>query len=120
MWAGVTFAAIAVTGAGFMLWFLLGLVGDKAPSVCYWVLPVRGRPKKGRHLEFLGGIYVDQDCRAPKEKRSDYYVELLENEGHAKECISGLVAIHVRPMPAKLGWRTIQPRRCGVFHEREF
>ena len=120
MWAAVMFAAIALTGTAFMVWFLCGLLRERAPSVCYWVVAVRERAHRERHHEFLSGIYVDQDCCAPKDERSDYYAELLENEGYAKECASGLIALAIRPVSTHLGWRTIWSGREHVFHERHF
>jgi hypothetical protein len=119
MWVAVTFAAIAVTGTAFMVWFLLGLLHECA-SVCYWVVPARRRREKHRHLAVLRGIYAEEDCRAPEGKRSDYYVELLENEVYAKECVSGLIALDIRPVSTHLGWRSIWSRRDQVFHERRF
>ena len=118
MWLAVTFAAIAVTGTAFMVWFLLGLLHECAPSVCYWVVPSRRRPEKHRHLAVLRGIYAGEDCRAPEGECSDYYVELLENEVYAKECASGLIALAVHPISAELGWGSIHPRRFNAFHER--
>ena len=120
MWVAVTFAAIAVTGTAFMVWFLLALLRERAPSVCYWVVPGRRRPEKHRHPGALCGIYAGEDCRAPEGKRSDYYVELLENEVYAKECVSGLIALDIRPVSTHLGWRSIWSRRDQVFHERRF
>jgi len=107
MWVAVTLAAIAGIGTAFLLWFLHGLLRARAPSVCFRVVPARRSPDKERDRELLGGIYFDGDCRAPKDERSNYYAEVLENEGHAKECASGLIALDVRPVPAKLGWRSI-------------
>ena len=118
MWVAVTFAAIAVTGTAFMVWFLLGLLHECAPSVCYWVVPGRRRLEKHRHLAVLSGIYAGEDCRAPEGRRRDYYVELLENEVYAKECASSHIALDVHPMSARLAWGSIHPRRFNALHER--
>lgn len=122
MWLAVTFAAIAVMGTAFMVWFLLALLRERAPSVCYWVVPVHGRLEKERHLEVLGGIYGDQGCR---ETEGDYrdcrfeLVELLENENHANEGASGVIALNVRPVSDGLGSRPIHARRGYVFREHQ-
>jgi hypothetical protein len=118
MWIAVTFAAIAVMGTAFLVWFLLGLLRQRGPSVCYWIVPARRRPQKERHLEALRRIYADKDCRAPQGKRSDYCVELLENASHAKKGASGLIVLDVRLVSASLGWRSIQPSRVNAFHDR--
>jgi hypothetical protein len=116
MWAAWIVAAIALAGAAFMLRFLIALLGEGAPSVCYWVVPVRTE-KKG-HLGVLCGIYVDDDYRATESGRSDYRLELLENENYAKqECSSGLIALDVRPVSNRFGWRSIHPGRGYVFRE---
>ena len=41
MGAAWVIAAVALAGAGFMLWFLIALLRESAPSVCYWIVPVR-------------------------------------------------------------------------------
>jgi hypothetical protein len=115
-----TFTGITVPGTVFMVSFLLGLLREGAPSVCYSVAPVRRRPEEQRHLEVLRGIYADMDCRAPEDKRSDYYVKILENEGHAEECASGLVALDIRPVSIRLGWRSIWSGRDRIFHRHQF
>jgi hypothetical protein len=122
MWLAVTFAAIAFSGTVFMVFFLLALLRERAPSVCYWVVPVHGRFEKGRHLEVLGGIYGDQGCR---ETEGDYrdcrfeLVELLENENHANEGASDVIALDVRPAFDGLDWRSIHPRRGYVCREHQ-
>ncbi len=118
MWVPITFTAIALIGTAFMVWFFLGLLRERGPSVCYLIVPARRRPQKERHLAVLHRIYAGKDCSAPEGKRSDYYVELLENEVHAEECASGLIALDDRPMPANFGWRAIRIRPFRVFDER--
>jgi|ERR1700692_4495773 len=119
MWLAVTFSAIAVTGTAFVVWFLLGLLRERAPSVCHWVVPVHGHPEKERHLEVLGGIYGDEDCRETEGDLRDYRIELLENENHAKEGASGPIALDVCPASASLVWGSIDPRRFDVIHDRQ-
>src|ERR1700680_2761620 len=110
MWAAWAVAAIALAGATFMLRFLIALLREGAPSVCYWVGSIRREPEKERYLEFLSGIYVDEDCPATEGNCSAHYLELLEKENYAKEeCSSGLIALDVRPVSGGLGWRSIHP-----------
>jgi len=120
MWLAFTFAAIALAGSAFMVWFLIGLLRECPPSTWYWTVPAGRGPTKYRHLPVLRGIYGDEECRTPNGECSDYCVELSENEVYAKECASGLIALDVRPLSAKLGWRSIHSRRFNVFHERWF
>jgi len=97
-----------------MIWFLIGLVREGAPSVCYWVVPIN----RGRGQEILAvGSHGDANCWEPEWNRSEDYLELLENESHAKqECTSGLIALDVRPASAGMGWRSIHN---GVYVLRE-
>jgi hypothetical protein len=118
MWAAWIIAAIAWAGAAFMLRFLMGLLREGAPSVCYWVVPVRRGPEKEVHLKALGGIYFYDECCATD--RDDYHLEFLENEGHAKEKYdSGLVSLDVHPATARLGWRSIYSSRGHIFPEHQ-
>lgn len=113
MVAGVALAAVA-----FMLRFLAALLRENAPSVCYWVVPVRRETEKEQPVRVLRGIYFDDGGRAPKSDRGDYRCELLENEHYAKEKHSaGLVALRVRPV--LVGWsrRSIHLKRGYVFRE---
>ncbi len=52
MWPAWVIAAIALAGAAFMFRFLMALLRERAPSVCYWVVPVRPGPRKRFILEF--------------------------------------------------------------------
>jgi len=119
MWAAWIVAAIALAAATFMLGFLIALLREGAPTVCYWILPVHGRPDKGRHLTVLSGIYADKDCRvAEDEERCDYYVELLENENYAQEeSDSSLIALDIPDVSDRLGWRSVHPGRGFIFPE---
>ena len=46
MWAAWVVAAIALAGCGFMLRFLIAMLREGAPSVCYWIVPVRRGPER--------------------------------------------------------------------------
>ncbi len=118
MWAAWIVAAIALAGAAFMLRFLIALLGEGAPSVCYWVVPVRRETEKNGHLGVLCGIYFDDDCRATESGRSAYRLELVENENYAKEEYSSdLIVLDVRPVSNRSRWRSIHPGRGYVFRE---
>jgi hypothetical protein len=119
MWAAWVVAAIALAGAGFMLRFLIAILREGAPSVCYWVAPACQAPEKTQHLDVLRGIYFDETCSAAEIDRSAHYLDLLENDNYAKEeCDSGLIALDVPPASARVGWRSIDPSRGFVFRER--
>jgi hypothetical protein len=119
MWLAVTFAAIVLTGTVFMVWFLLGLLREGEPSTWYWIVPIR-REAERKTLDARNSSYVHDDCHAPESKHREYYVELLENEGYAKECASGLIALDVPPVSARRVWRSIQPKHGYIFREHRF
>jgi hypothetical protein len=101
-------AAIALAGVAFMLGFLIALLREGVPSVCYWVVPVRRELQKKEQINVLRGVYVDDDCRATEWIGGGFDREFLENEGHAKEDYdSGLITLDVRHASARLGRRSI-------------
>ena len=117
MWPAWVVAAIALAAAAFMLRFLIALLREGAPSVCYWVVPVRRGQEKEVHLKALGGIYFEDECCATHP--DDYHLEFLENEGHAEEKYdSGVIALDGRPADARLGWRSIYSSRGYGFRQR--
>ena len=119
MWAAWIVAAIALAATVFMLMFLIALLRESAPSVCYWVVPVCREVEKEKHLKVLRGIYFDDDCPATESDCGDYRLELMENEHHAEEkCASDLIAIAVRPVPHNVVWRSIEPNPSNVLRGR--
>ncbi len=50
MWETWIVAAIALAAAAFMLKFLIALLSEGAPAVCYWVVAVRTETRSGRQL----------------------------------------------------------------------
>ena len=119
MWAGWSIAAIALAATLFMLTFLIALLRESRPSVCYWIVPVLREPEKGQHLSVLRGIYFDDDCFATRGDSGDCRLELMENEHHADEkYISGLITLAVRPIPDNVVWRSIEPSRGNAFRGR--
>ena len=119
MWAAWVVAAIALAATAFMLRFLIALLRESAPSVCYWLVAVRPEPEKERHPKVLRGIYFDDDCRATASDHGDYRLELMENKHHAEEkCSSGLITLAVRPVPDDVVRCSIEPSRGNVFRGR--
>jgi hypothetical protein len=117
MWAAWVIAAIALAAAAFMLRFLVALLRESAPSVCYWVVPVRREPEKEVHLKVRGDIYFDDEFCAMEWNRDDCHVEFLEN-GHAEEKYdSGLISLDVHPASVRLGWRSSYSSGGSVFRE---
>jgi hypothetical protein len=119
MWLAVSLVAIVATGVAFLLWFLLGLLWERGPSRCYWLVPTCQATCQAttRTLEELN----NRDCEDEPEMQrgaGDYYVELLEkpiheNPIHTRVHASGLIALEFRPMDHHVGWRSI-PARRGV------
>ena len=116
MWTAWVVAAIALAGAAFMLRFLMALLREGPPSVCYWVVPERWGPQKEAQLKALHGIYFDDDCHTARDGGT-CSGELLENENYAKEEISsGLIALDVRSI-AGVDSRSIYARRAQIYRE---
>ena len=58
MWATWVVAAIALAAVAFMLTFLIALLREGAPSVCYRVVPVRREPER-ELVEILSSNCMD-------------------------------------------------------------
>ncbi len=119
MWLAVSLVAIVATGIAFMLWFLLGLLSERGPSRCYWL--VSTCQPKTRTWEELNRNDCEDEHDRQFEAR-DYYVELLENQIHEKPIhtkvhASGLIALEFRPMDRSVGWRSIAARRGVISRE---
>jgi hypothetical protein len=90
MWEAWVVAAIALAAAAFMLGFLIALLREGEPSVCYWVAPVRReieretKTEEERNLGFPIRIYADEDSRSIEIDYGGYRLE-LEYENSAKE-----------------------------------
>jgi hypothetical protein len=112
MWEAWVIAAIALAASAFMLRFLIALLREVAPAVCYWVVATR------RDLDADEGC-VERNYDAPECNRGVCSLQLLvENEDHAKEVrASGLISLDVRPVSDSLGWRSIR-KGVDVFRER--
>ena len=116
MWTACVVSGVAFGAVGFMLMFLMALLRESLSPVHSSVLPLRREPLR-RVLEALSLNYLEDDCRATEGKRGEYYLELLENEGHVKEeYTSGFIALNSRPASAGSVWRSIH---CGFYVLRE-
>lgn len=104
MGTGWVFAAIALAGAGFMLRFLIALLREGAPSVCYWVIP-RREPREC--LEKQEGLDVDHDWPAGLGKT----VVVRGKPPAAKRAGSPALALYPRQFP---GSRILARLRIGA------
>ena len=109
MWVAVTLAAVTLTGTGFMLWFLFALLRENTPSTCYWLVPIRREPGTER-LKSAGASYADDDSVTGEPDAGKYSFEVLENERDAQECVPGLIALNLRFIHDRVGWRSIHGR----------
>jgi len=63
MWATLVVGTVVLAGVAFLLRFLLAMLREDAPSVCYWVVPVR-RAREREMLEVLSSDDVEDDWPA--------------------------------------------------------
>ncbi len=120
MWPTFALAVIAGVGTVFMVRFLIALLQEGAPSVCYWVVPARLDSQKQGHLEVLRGIHLDDGYPATECRGRGDGFEFVENQIYAREeCSSGLIALDVRPVYGTFGWRSVQPGRGNIFRQRQ-
>jgi hypothetical protein len=118
MGAASVVAAIGFGGAVFMLWFLLALLREGAPSVCCWVVPVRRKPPR-EAFQVLSIAYEGGDCCETGTNRSELRVELLENENREKgKYGSSPITLDGRIISGRLGRRAIHPKHSYVLRER--
>ena len=120
MWVAVTFAAVALTGTVFMIWFLFALLRENAPSTNYWVVSIRREPER-ESIKAPGTGHADDDSFAAKANAREFSFESLENEHHAQERVSGRIALNLRFVHDHVGWRPIHwqsiHKRVDVFRE---
>jgi hypothetical protein len=109
MWEAWAVAAIALTAAAFMLRFLIALLREGAPAVCFWIVAARCNQEPDARIE---------NCDVPECNGSVHWSELfVEKQDYAKEVrTSGLISLDVRSVSASLGGRSI---RKGVDALRE-
>jgi hypothetical protein len=90
MWAACVVTVIVLSAVAFMLSFLVTLLREGSPSICYWVVP--------DHWE------AQSENKRYARKESD----------------SVLVPLDVRPAFDGVGWRSIRSSRIAVFDEHGF
>jgi len=116
MWAAWIVAAISLGATAFMLRFLVALLREGVPSVCYWVVPVRREPEQAGAL---CETYFDDDWRVTEDDRGRYSGEFLEKGIYAKqERSSNLTVSGSGAVSNRVGWRSIQFRSGHLFGER--
>jgi hypothetical protein len=112
MWLASVVAVIALAGTVFMIRFLVALLRDDAAPVSCQILAidtdsynaVSETRAEGRDNLPVGVVV---------QHKSDEYIELSENQFHAKECVSGLMALTLRHSAGN-GWRSIRVDRIDV------
>jgi hypothetical protein len=118
MWAAWIVSAIALAGTAFMVCFLVALLREGPPSVCYWVAPVRQVRDKEVSPSTLRGISFDDDSHLASCPILQP-VELLENENYEKEeCSTDLIVFDIRRVPDSFSGRSVYTRRGHIFRER--
>ena len=121
MGAASVVAAVGFGAAAFMLRVLMGLLREGAPSVCYRVVRVCRKLKKGEDPEALGRIYVDESYRATEANRSAPYRGVLEKENHDEGRYGqGLIAIDVRDFAGRADRCAINSKHNAVLRQHRF
>jgi hypothetical protein len=112
MWETWVVAAIALAAAAFMLKFLIALLSEGAPAVCYWVVAVPRKPEADDSC-------VDRNYERLESDRDVCWAELLvENQDHAEEVrASSLISLDIRHVSDSLGRRSIR-KRVDILRER--
>jgi len=110
MWAAFVVAAVAMAGTAFMLTFLIALLREGAPSVCFSVVPACPRPPRG-DIEALSGDDVRDKSWAwsrvgvaqgdPSAIKPARIAEQLLQQ---KEFPNGRTLVRLRIEPTSLPW----------------
>lgn len=115
MWVSITFAAIALVGAGFMTRFLAAVWRDYARESASRVVLRRCESAPKISLA-LNEEYYGRD-RALELEDGDCVVEVSESEIHAKNS-SGLITIAILPRAGTSGWRAKSQLKLPDHHRR--
>jgi hypothetical protein len=92
MWLVSAVVAIALSGTVFMIRFLVALLCDAAASASCRILAVDVALRSAvSEIRTEGRDYLPAGIVA--RRKSDEYIELSENQLHAKECVSGLMVL---------------------------
>jgi hypothetical protein len=116
MWLASIVAAIALLGTAFMIRFLVALLCEAAPSKSGQVIARSRYIVPETRTERRGNLAVTFAA----ERKSDEYIDLSENHFDAKECVSGLMALTLRHVPAGSGWRSIRAGRASALQQHRF
>ncbi|MGA7376753.1 MAG: hypothetical protein WBW36_10425 [Candidatus Sulfotelmatobacter sp.] len=113
-------AAIGFGGTVFMLWVLIALLGEEAPTFRYSVALVAQEPAhRNEGLQLVSVAFDDRYLWEAARNRSDDCVELLENINHEKGvCDSGLSALDVCNVSGRFCRRPVHPKYSFVRWER--
>ncbi|MGC2822540.1 MAG: hypothetical protein WA198_22800 [Candidatus Sulfotelmatobacter sp.] len=113
--ASVT-AAIGFGGTVLMLWVLIALLREEAPTFRHSVTLVAQR---NEGLQLFSVAFDDTSLWEVAKSRSDDYAELLENKNHEKGvCDSGLTALDVCNVSGRFSRRPVHPKYSFVRWER--
>ena len=113
--AAFVVAAIGFGAAAFMLRFLIALLREGTPSVCYWVVPSRRQSWK----EVWRDTDVEDDYRWQSAGTGINAGKFLGKQNYAKGKYElGLITVDDHIISSELGWRTIDSRHCLLFRER--
>lgn len=110
MWASVVVAAIALAAAAYMLRFLMALLFEDGPSICYLVLPSYRELDTEKSSSSLRRIDFDEKCRAT-EVSGNTSDDLLGKRNYVEEnYFSGRIVFDVRSVSNGCGGRTVFSR----------
>jgi hypothetical protein len=115
VWVSITFAAVALAGAGFMVYFLLALHRESTRPHDCWIIPASSlnvTAVADCAEKHAAGEYYEEF------KHRDSYVDLLESELYAKESC-GLITLAIRSGGGHVDPCPKLPRRFGA-HQRWF
>lgn len=117
MWVSFTFAAIAFSGAAFMVRYLIALLRESSRlhgrGAIAFSTKDRSRSPQYFETAFAGGNYAERN------EHRDYCVALLESKIHAKEA-SGLITLAIVPNVGTFRRRPKLPGWLGVHHQHWF
>ena len=90
MWLAFVLVAITSAGTVFMIWFLIALLREGSPSVCYWVIPSvtgRGEERERKEADFESDIW-NLDLKAA-------FIKFMEMEFAGLDNLSSSEAAHL-------------------------
>src|SRR5258708_28389109 len=100
MWITGAFSAIGLTGVEFVVWFLLGLLRERALSVYHWMFLVRGGCGNPQQRPVLSDIYFHEDCGASEGEYNDHNVQFFGERVMRKSLFQVLLLSLLIALPA--------------------